>query len=116
MLGFYNRVPYYTKKVEVDIGFLLSIMQIFLKMSSDKQHSSYLRTLVANADSQASAALVNKDLWSLSLEICICNKLPGSFSCSLRSESLYTDNSGLELKKPVLPKLRGPLCVVTKEF
>ena len=88
MLGSYNRVPYYTKKVEVDIGFLLSIMQVFLKMSSDKQHSSYLRMLVTDADSQASAALVNKDLWSLSLAICICNKLPGSFSCSLRFESL----------------------------
>lgn len=33
-------------------------------MSPDKQHSSYAKV---NADSQASAALVNKDLWSLSL-------------------------------------------------
>lgn len=116
MLGSYNRVPYYTKNVEVDIGFLLSIMQVFLKMSSDKQHSSYLRMLVTNADSQASAALVNKDLWTYPQQSAFITSYLGVSPAPLGLRVFYTDNSGFELKKPVLSKLRRPLCVVTKEL
>lgn len=68
---------YPQKKAKVGDGPLLSFMQVFFKLSTDKQHPNDLKELVTNAHFWALPDLLKKDLWGQSLKIRICNKLPG---------------------------------------